>query len=991
MRASHLVLGLLLLILGAGGVWWWTGEDGGGPVLEEGGGGSVGADQVAGTEELDSVADSGDREPRREAASSGEIEATAADGGSASPEGPRAGGRVVNSDGEPVSGALVHWTPGTGDGFGVRQGGGAVFGGGEWKSVATGPGGRFTIVGEAAGAHRLSIRAPGFVGYEIAEVVLVEGAATSDLGTIELREAVLLEGLVVDEAGTPVDGVVIHRRLEDGPRFGIDPPIEELATTSNGGRFRIDRMASGEGTLELRHGAYPDRVIAIATGRPGEHLRDLVWELERGDGVSGEVRGVPGDFEGELRVVAHAGTGGLRREGEDRPREGSVDESGRFRIEGLRPGGTYTLTLFGTTPGAVGVGLGRRSIPKVCRAGEHGLTLDFTELASVRFQVVDDVSGEPVTHFRADLGRDFLAPISDAEGRFLREHPEGRVDAPLAAGERAARVRIRADGYPEFEQGGIDPGPGETVDLGVLRLRPAPSVLVTVLDRSSGKPIPGARVYLRTPSEGVVRAERRVGPGGEVEVATNVDRTSTTDESGRARISTFEGKMARLVVTHPDRATWTGPPTTHAVGEVYEELVMLGEGGSARVFVEDSQGEGAVGARVEHRSPGEEQLGGLPGVDRSRTTDSQGRIYFANLEPGVHGFRVVPSDGGGSPGGGRVRVGPGGSDAGPSLPWTEVRVVDGAEAELVLALPELARVHGRVREDGVPLVGATLTLRPLASGELDEVDVGGPGGGGGAPRKRSDGEGEYAFEGILAGTYELVVEHRSRSFPTTVEFTVGSLDREVDVDLTLSWIEGRILDTEGEPVAGAEVWVEAYRPPTQQMGFNIRVSMNGPGGELSVSLGEDVGGRRVTTGDDGRYELRGVPEGVELVVRGSHPDRWPGSSEPLEVAAGARRSGIDLVLAEAGIAEVLVLDDEGEPAPRCILIATFQGNSERPVDPVAGVTDGEGRAEIRSLHPGVWNISAQPMGGGGPSQNPASGNVEVSPGERAGLEIGLGG
>lgn len=993
MRASHLVLGLLVLMLGAGVVWWAVGGDPTTPVLEEGSNGAEGTDSGGPADDLDAVLDPGIRDTRREAAAREGGEGEDGSDASAVPTGPVLRGRIVDSGGQPVPGAKVHWAEGAGAGLDVDPGAGLPPEAEGWTAVTSGSRGQFEIVAGAPGEHRLSLRAPGFVGREVGGVVLVEGAEPVDLGPLELREAVLLEGVVVDELGTPVEGVEIHRRLEDEPRFGIDPPLERLGRSAAGGRFRIDRMASGEGTLELRHPAYPDRRVEVATLHPGEHLRDLVWELERGDRIRGEVRGIPGDFEGELRVIAQAGSGGLRREGEDRPREASLDGAGAFLIEGLRPDSTYTLTVFGQIAGRVGVGLGRRSIPKTAQAGDRAVILEFTELASVKFQVVDDVSGDPIPNFRADLGREFLSAVSDAEGRTLRDHPEGRVDAPLAVGARAARVRIRADGYPDFEQGGIDPGPGETVDLGVLRLRPAPSVRVTVLDRSTGAPIPGARVYLRTPSNGMVRQERRVGPGGEVEVTTNVDRAATTDDRGQARISTFEGKMSRIVVTHPDRATWTGPASLHVAGEVYEETVELGEGGSALVIVEDRAGDGAPGTRIEHRSPGEERLGGLPGVDRSRTTDAQGRVEFANLEPGIHGFRVVPADAAGSAGGGAVRRGPGGGSGGPSLPWSEIEVAEGEVSELLLDLPQLARVHGQIREDGAALVGAAVSLRPLASGDAgtEDVEEGGPGGGSpGGPRVRSDGEGAYAFEGVLEGTYELVVEHRTRSFPETVEIRVGSSDREVDVDLALTWVEGRVLDTEGEPVPGAEVWVEAFRPPTQQVGFNISVSMNGPGGELSVRLGEDLGGRRVTTGEDGRYELRGVPHGIELVVRGSHGDRWPGSSEAFEVAAGARRSGVDLILAEAGVAEVLVLDPEGEPAPRCILIATFRGDSERPVDPVAGVTDGDGQAELRSLHPGVWNISAQPMGGGGPSASPANGNVDVSPGERAGLEISLG-
>ena len=138
--------------------------------------------------------------------------------------------------------------------------------------------------------------------------------------------------------------------------------------------------------------------------------------------------------------------------------------------------------------------------------------------------------------------------------------------------------------------------------------------------------------------------------------------------------------------------------------------------------------------------------------------------------------------------------------------------------------------------------------------------------GGGGERSKSDGDGRYAFDDIKEGTYTLKVEHPTRRMAQEYELDVVAGENSFDVDLSLSVIEGRITDLDGQPIPGLEV--SAERAVQEEGGgqfFAIRMEMSNDDAVISTS--GDLGGESTTTDEDGRYRLRGVTPDVELVVK----------------------------------------------------------------------------------------------------------------------------
>ena len=123
------------------------------------------------------------------------------------------------------------------------------------------------------------------------------------------------------------------------------------------------------------------------------------------------------------------------------------------------------------------------------------------------------------------------------------------------------------------------------------------------------------------------------------------------------------------------------------------------------------------------------------------------------------------------------------------------------------------------------------------------------------PSTETDGRGEFRFDSVTEGEYELRISHPTRVMDDRFDVEVEAIDTRFEADLKVALIEGRVLDATGQPVVGARV--SARRPSA--------------GGQRSIGIvmmGSSVGeprSSRVTrtspsrsTDREGRYSLRGV-------------------------------------------------------------------------------------------------------------------------------------
>ena len=568
----------------------------------------------------------------------------------------------------------------------------------------------------------------------------------------------------------------------------------------------------------------------------------------------------------------------------------------------------------------------------------------------------------------------FFDPSKDKSRRY--ENGLVRIDdlRPRDANDFAT-LDIVATGYQKLHMKGIALSRGAESDLGVLELKRATTVNVHVIDNVTKLGIAEAKVSLSVQDPdaaagGAMMISRSVSADsdtGDVSFSGGATVSARTDAAGMARLNSTPGKRGKLSVKIDGYAPYSSEEFDMPEDANVEQTVVLDQGGAVEITLLSAQGIPVSGARIDHRAP---DAGGDPfggdfsgpfGGTKGAATDAEGKVTLANLTPGTHRFR--PAKGGGPDmEEGMVFAIDGMGDSGQG--WSEVEIVRATTATLVLREPERAEVKGRVREGGNVLAGASILLKKRGGDPgLDGMEDMPFGGGG--PRAKSDGEGRYRFEKVDAGSYEIVVRHATRAMAARFQVEVDLKGLEYDIDLPISILEGRVLDAAHKPVVGAKVWAE--RKPAEGEPNNVRMisvmasSADGEGMVFDSSTGLDQS--RARTDEQGRYSLRGVESDTDLVVRVEAKDCEPTKSEPVSVALGQTKSGVDIEATAAGQIKVKVQSADGKKSGPCMVHAEYldptpEGKQIQPKTEFAQ----SGSVTLKGLRPGRWSLYAEPLG-----------------------------
>ncbi|MEM7308169.1 MAG: sigma-70 family RNA polymerase sigma factor [Planctomycetota bacterium] len=907
-------------------------------------------------------------------------------------------GRVLGELGRPVAGAEVMLLPDDDEGlFGLlvldASGSRAV------ARTTSDTGGRFELPLTEAGGYHVAVGADGFAPFR--KETVADPERDNDVGDLTLDPGVRISGRVVDRAGAPLAGVQIHRPLSSTSGEVIlvsgEALLPVVATSDSGGYFAVERQAVGPWELSFRSGEHPPEVVTGETRRAGEHVSDLLVTLADGYAIEGRLADVPDDSGDGLHVVAlpaASSTDGFARFAAATAKVADVAADGSFRLQGLEEGATYHLHA---QAGGSTFGPRTRSDTVEARAGDRGVTLRYTRATALAFRVVDAVSGDPLTDFEVEAGSDFLSPLLDDRGDVRTHHPGGLVryedvDSRMLTGMGAARLRVLAVGYETYETGGLTLAPGTELDLGVVRLRRAPVVRVTVLDERTGAPIEGARVSLQRESEpadtglATGRSVRvRLGQGDSEPVITtegNDMRSGETDADGVCILNSLPGERVQVRVASAGYApqstdAFTLPSADHS------ETVRLAEGSTVTVLVVDEAGTPLAGEQVQHRAPsdGPEQPFGTARAG-NRQTDSEGRALFHNLEPGVHRFRLSEDPFQGPLGAGTMRVLRPGSDS-AGAPWSEVDVVAGTPGEVTLTATPRSALAGAVTEAGLPLAGAEVRLLPAEEGIAPIPALQATG-----PSARTDSRGRYRLDDVVAGDYRIEVVHASRAMPWREEIELRPGANERDVALSVTVVEGRVTAPDGSPVVGSRVQAERATAPTGgpivQM---VGVTVSGEG-TMAVSLSPGDG-PETRTDADGYYRLRGVTPDAPLVVRVSGDAHAPATSDEVELAPDETLTGVDVTAEPAGEIEVKATRGDGSPGGGYLATASWIGDDGAAPQPVTGFVGPNGSAVLRGCRAGRWRVTLSPIGFGNEAPPPAPEplEVEVEAGETAALDF----
>jgi len=831
--------------------------------------------------------------------------------------------------------------------------------------------GRFTVEG-AGGKARLEVAFPGYV--PLKRELRLETGATLDLGELALVQGGQLMGRVVDREGRGVFGARIQALQDSSIEeliLGWDGWAEGVETDPQG-HFTISDQAVGEYKYRVSHEAFVAAEFTGELSRAGGKVEGILVTLEEGGAVEGRVTGLPEWNEKASWRVSATRTGenfwALGDGNGLGAREAELDPDGRFRISGLDPGVDYEVTLEGFGDGIL-PGQSQRSNRVTVRAGDRGVKVPYSEGATVEMRLVDE-HGEPVLSAEVLAGFRWASQVIqddeeliDGVARVERLFPKG--------GDQVLKVEVRARGMAPWKNE-VRIQPDEQLDLGVVRLLSRASLRVTVLT-AEGDPLPGATVrateHIPTApggSRGIRRSMRMslssTSPG---DFPIPVDLTGSapsgeTDDQGVCVLGVEQGAVVDVRVSHPDHPeSRTGPVAVSTSGTVTEHLVRLAAPGWVVVTVVDGTGRALPDAIVEYR----QNDGRRSNTREPARTGPAGSVTLGAFMAGTVRFKVgeEPAQAGMI----SLNVDDLGVGVGASMDWTKATVVEGEITALTLVAPNRVVVTGVVTENGQLLAGARVVLAPPEGPGSGLASLGlGPMG----PSTETDGRGEFRFDAVTEGAYELRVSHPTRVMDERFDAEVEAVDTRFEMDLPVTLIEGRVLDPNGKAAAG--VRVSARRPKAGgQQAVGVVIFGSSAGGAQVISSDADLTDP-VLTDEDGRYSLRGVAGGVELIVAAKSDGDGSVESKPMVVDAGTLTQGVDLRFVKTGTVTVLL---EGG-ADGAMVMGRPRGGATPQLEQLV-----DGRAVFSGLAPGkhLFQLIGAPTEG---SASTETQDVEVEAG-----------
>lgn len=830
----------------------------------------------------------------------------------------------------------------------------------ESHEARTRPDGTWEVEDLAPGRYGLRVEARGFAPLEVPGIELPPGRDRADLGTVLLEPGAVLEGRVVDDAGTPVADARVDARPTDRRMGARRSPMaggREPVTSDLDGRFRVEDLVRGQRVeVVVKKSGYAEARVPGVTVPPEP---PLVIALEAAATLSGVVVDEDGDPVAGASIGIRAQGGGLGGLGGSFA-SGNSDEEGRFTVQNVPPG-DLVVTVSAR---------GFQTLEKTGLQVERGQDLEdqrfVLEPGALVAGRVLDASGRPVPEALVQVLQDdsarrlgrFSSASSDADGNYLlegvspgprsfaAEHGdhvravrdlevvagENRLDFRLEAGSRVSgrvvdeggspvagavigtsrtgghlgfgRSDVTSDDSGAFELEGLEPG------TYTLTARKEGYAGATLEDVQVG-PAPLSGLELRM-ERGALVTGRLLG----VELNDLANATVMAGDAGGQRLAAmgtvdYEGRYRVEGLTPGD---WTLVASLGEGKAAAIERITL-EPGQAELYRDIDLGAGyTVSGRV---LLGEEPVVGamvtMMGQEQARAgltrTDHRGAFELPGLEGGTYRLLVA---GMGGPGSHQQDV--------------EVR----GDQQITIRIP-VAPVTGRVTSTtGDLLVGAEVYL--------DAVDVGETGFG---QPVRTGEDGRFRFPSAPEGRYRVRAEMEGHA--------PGEVAVEVRDGLPVDGIEIRL-----EPSGGLvlQVTTPSGRPP-----FRVRVAgldpaaAPPPGQPLRAAFTDQV-----TLGEGGRVRLGRVPAGTwRLLVAGDGTAvtevtaTSPGPPVAVSLPAAGTLAVTVTPLTDAGqLGEVRVLGSDGRP----FVQLGWNGQPYSTFDLLLG------RTRVDGLPAGTWTVEA---------------------------------
>ncbi|MBN1443947.1 MAG: carboxypeptidase regulatory-like domain-containing protein, partial [Planctomycetes bacterium] len=477
---------------------------------------------------------------------------------------------------------------------------------------------------------------------------------------IVMTRGLAISGRVIEEKGEPIEGATVETTpafdQQGSMVYGIAGEVDNWARealrvkTAADGTFRLDRLASGNHRIVVRH---PEWAIAVLP-KIAASSEDVTIVMARGGSVRGRVLDATGSSLGDAQVALDLCADSLISGRMWRRRyETTTDAEGRFAFSNASVGRSMLEARTDGLPERVlEVDVPDADAPPL------ELEIRLGASATLRGRVVD-----------ADGGVVAEARIwaESTEGILLRRQVDSGDDGTFRVEELERgleyRLDIRDDRYMRAEPLIIWALKAET-DLGDVQLEPGLAIYGRVI-LAAGDPVSNARVGLeRLAGAKNDGSESWGGAGG----------TTFCDADGRFMLGGLEAGTFRAIV----RADGIGIARSERVvlieGTEAPEL-RIGMGGGPQVAgqVVDERGFPVAGSRV--------VIGEYSPRDVAAWSDREGRFRFAHVDLPVIWIRAQLD----------------------TFESEALAVVPGETVELVLA--RMAAIAGVVRDavSGAPL------------------------------------------------------------------------------------------------------------------------------------------------------------------------------------------------------------------------------------------------------------------------------------------------
>ena len=749
---------------------------------------------------------------------------------------------------------------------------------------------------------------------------------------MEAGPGATLRGRIVDDMGHGVPEASVSATL---PGI-LGQIIEEVRSTETDeeGNFVLEGLPEGPLKLKYSTPGFLDGSLTIDSLTAGQVQEGIELSLERGASCRGRVtfpdgQPAPGALITlSLDASAMAGMPGMGASA-FQGGVGETDAEGRFSIGGLRGGPFLVQAILEVEDGPrVGDWSARATKVKLSR-GEIDLVLEKLEEFRVR---VTDSAGVPLEEYR------LRATLKGTSGMFgigakivshsVEQAEDGQgILAGLDTGEW--ELVISADGYADSEVIPFSiPAPDEAHECVLF---PDAAARGLVLD-SDGRPVAGAEVTISLDMQDLISG------------ATNPP-TATTDAVGAFLLDGINPGPVALVASAQGYAR--SEPFTFDLepGAMEEDVVLvLPSGGTILGQVVDEEGNPRPDRMIVAQKP-PDYTG-----QRMDRTDQDGRFVLEHLEPGRWQITAMKNMLGSDEPGADSEEGMASLLEGMEVEFVEV--AEGETVELVLgASSEFAvsvKVH--VLANGEPVSGAMVSFVPEDPGDSKDSAAG--------PNmnfKVTDSEGWAQLEVEHAGPYLVSVQQNMamgrQSVVEYIQVIPEEEEHQIEIELPVGSIKGRIFSPKGEPLAGCRVTL------TVADGMNFGSFLGGNYAE-------------VVTDDEGDYSIENLRPGTYSVAAGgSLLGGLFGSDAPggrvvrgdLKITAGRVIEGVDFHLEEPGTITGIVRDTNGLPVEgAAVFVRDSSGLLLERFSFVASASDGSFR--YTGVQAGTYFVSARKTG-----------------------------